>query len=198
MMKTVRVTGIFLTILVAFIATGLCGCTREMPQPTAMPMVPKEERWGIYALDLDTFETRLIYSSPDRLTTLRLNSIGDRLVFSKQVGGTTYEHEEIFTIGIDGQDIRQLTNNDLWDIYPAWSPDGTQIAFLSMGDSNLDIYIMNADGTQRKMLYDSGFHDADIHWSDDQIVFTSQSQIWIMKVDGTDARQLTDPPRAGE
>jgi Tol biopolymer transport system component len=163
-----------------------------------MPVVPEEERWGIYALDLDTLETRLIYNSPDRLTTLRINNSGDKFVFSKQVGGSSYEYDEIFTIGIDGQDLRQLTDNDLWDIYPAWSPDGTQIAFLSMGDSNLDIYVMNADGTQRELLYDSGFHDADIHWSGDQIVFTSQSQIWIMNEDGTNARQLTDPPRTAE
>ena len=197
-MKSVRVARIFFTILVVFTVIGLYGCTREMVQPTAMPMVPKEERWGIYALDLDTLETRLIYSSPDRLTTLRMNGSGDIFVFSKQVGGSSYEYDEIFTIGIDGQNLQRLTNNDLWDIYPAWSPDSTQIAFLSMGDSNLDIYVMNTDGTQRELLYDSGFHDADIHWSDDQIVFTSQSQIWIMKEDGTGARPLTDPPRAAE
>jgi hypothetical protein len=57
---------------------------------------------------------------------------------------------------------------------------------------------MDADGMNQRLLYDSGYHDADIHWVGDKIAFTRNSQIWIMEEDGTGATRLTDPPRAGE
>ena len=57
---------------------------------------------------------------------------------------------------------------------------------------------MNADGSNVQKLYDSGYHDADIDWAGDKIVFTSQSRIWKMQDDGTNPTILTNPPRAGE
>jgi len=170
----------------------------QAPTPTPEILMPSDDRWGIYALDLTTQGVQLLYSSPTKLSKLRLNSAGDRFVFSRMVGGSSYEHAEIFTVGIGGQDLQRLTDNTFWDLYPAWAPDGSRIAFLSWRDADLDIYSMNADGSDQALLYDSGFHDADIHWVGDQIVFTSGSRIWIMQDDGTGVRQLTDPPQAGE
>lgn len=40
---------------------------------------------------------------------------------------------EIETASIDGTDIRRLTDNDRMDNFPAWSPDGTRIAFIADG-----------------------------------------------------------------
>jgi Tol biopolymer transport system component len=196
--KVRQISNTLFIILAVFLVIDGYGCTVKMIKPTNEHEVPHEERWGIYSLNLNTFETRLIYSSSNRLTTLRLNDSGDRFVFSQRIGGDTLNNEEIFTIGVDGHGLNQLTNNEIWDIYPAWSPDGDQIAFLSMRDETLDIYRMNADGSHQTLLYDSGFHDADIDWVGDQIAFTSQSKIWIMREDGTEARPLTNPPRVGE
>ena len=170
----------------------------DAPSPTPATLVPSADRWGIYTLDLATQRVEQLYSSPLEISALRLNSVGDRFVFSAASGGSTNKHEEIFTVGIDGQGLQRLTDNAFRDIYPAWSPEGSEIAFLSWRDANLDIYVMNADGGNERRLYDSGFHDADIHWVGDQIAFTGNSRIWIMEDDGTRARQLTDPPRAGE
>ena len=43
--------------------------------------------------------------------------------------------------------LTQLTFNDVFDGAPAWSPGGKQSAFESRRDVNLEIYVMNADGT---------------------------------------------------
>ena len=64
--------------------------------------------------------------------------------------------KELFTMDPDGTDLEQLTSNGLDDVAPAWSPDGTQIAFeremppadpdgFSLPPS--DIYKMDTDGT---------------------------------------------------
>lgn len=46
------------------------------------------------------------------------------------------------------------------DSFPAWSPDGGAIAFTrDSGGSNLDIYVMNRDGSNAQRLTDSPGHD---------------------------------------
>jgi len=177
----------FAIVLIIFCAL-LCGCVE----------VPHDKKWGIYALDLQTQRISLIYSTSSQLTTLRLNTDGDTFVFSQFFGGDTYEYAEICTISLNGNNLQRLTNNSLWDLYPTWSPNGSQIAFLSLRDKDLDIYLMNRDGTEASMLYDSGSHDADIHWIDDMIVFTSNSSIWKINDDGSKPIKITNPPRAGE
>ncbi len=39
------------------------------------------------------------------------------------------------------------------DVFSAWSPDGTKIAFDSRRDGNFEIYVMNADGTNPTRLH---------------------------------------------
>ena len=63
---------------------------------------------------------------------------------------------EICVMNADGSNQRCLTNNRTAngqpdkslpeDRYPAWSPDGTQITFMSTRDGNTEIYRMDADG----------------------------------------------------
>ena len=161
-------------------------------------LVPHEERWGIYALDLAANTVELIYSASRKVSSLRLDSSGDRFAFSQKVGGGDNSHEEICTLRVDGTDFARLTNNTFWDLYPAWSPDGAQIAFLSNRDGNLDIFVMDAAGGNVRKLYDSGGHDADIDWRNGRIAFTRDSRIWLVNDDGANAEQVTDPPLAGQ
>jgi hypothetical protein len=166
--------------------------------PSTASIVPHEARWGIYRLDLESQEVVLLFSSPDRISFLRLNHCGDRLAFSQAVGGDDYEREEIFVIHTDGSNLSRLTDNDLWDLYPAWSPGDDKIAFLTQRDGSLGIFTMNVDGSAPEVLFDTMSHEADIDWVGDYIAFTKDSQIWIMQSDGSMAQPLTDPPRAGE
>jgi Tol biopolymer transport system component len=175
---------------------GMLGCDNKDPLPS-VPTVPRIGTWGIYALDLTTENVVLLYSSASKITFLNLNKAGDTLAFSQQFAGSADENEEICTIKIDGGEFRRITDNNLFDVYPVWSPDGTQLAFLSWRDNDLDIYVMANDGGNQGRLYDSGGHDADIDWVGDSIVFTSGSQIWIMQDDGTAPVRITDPPHAG-
>ena len=58
---------------------------------------------------------------------------------------------------IAGADERQgrgerFDTGDGMAINPAWAPDGTKIAFSSNDDGNEEIFIMNADGTNRTQI----------------------------------------------
>ena len=44
-----------------------------------------------------------------------------------------------------------------FDAAPAWSPDGSRIAFMSNRDGNPDIYTMNPDGSDAKQLTKNPF-----------------------------------------
>jgi len=168
--------------------------------------VPHEGKWGIYFYDLETEKTELVYSSATKISRIRLNNAGDRLVFYQQIGNSSEcvvegspinLCEEICSIRVDGEDYRRLTNNEYWDLVPCWSDDDSQIAFLSFRET-LDIFMMDADGSNIREIYDSGFHDSDLYYSNGKLAFTRNSQIWIMNEDGTSATQITDPLRAGE
>jgi Tol biopolymer transport system component len=167
--------------------------------PDAQNTVPHEGKYGIYVLNLATKKVELLYSTDNEIYTsaLRLNEQGEKLVFAQKTDETD-ESTEIFTIDIDGQNLKQITDNSYWDLYPAWSPDGAHVAFLSKRENDLDIYMMNADGSDQHLFYDSGSHDADIDWAGDIIVFTSESKIWSIKDDGTGLTQITDPANAGQ
>jgi len=166
--------------------------------PSSARVVPQEERWGIYRLDLDSQNLALIFSSPTKLSYLRLNNAGDRFVFSLKVGGDANSQEEIFALDTEGGSLQRLTDNNFWDLYPVWSPDDARIAFLSQRSNSLGIFVMNADGSNPTEVYDSGSHEADIDWVGNLIAFTRDSRIWIMKSDGNEVQPLSDPPRAGE
>lgn len=87
---------------------------------------------------------------------------------------------------------------------PAWSPDGTRIAFtkLDVSTGARDVWVVNADGSgARNLTAAMGEGDASSEyapaWSPDgsRIAFTVANygigaRIWIMNTDGSDPRQL--------
>jgi TolB protein len=162
--------------------------------------VPREGKYGIYELNLVTNRAAMIYSSDDEIYTsaLRLNSVGDTLVFAQKIDGSNDNNTEIFTVDVDGRNLKRVTTNSFWDLYPAWSPDGTQIAFLSKRDKDLDLYLMDNIGNNQHKLYDSGSNDADLDWAGDNIVFTSAFKIWSIKENGASPTQITNPANSGQ
>ena len=199
--KSLVAIAVLASIAVVAIVAASMLLRMEAPEktPETQDAVPHEGKYGIYVLDLATEKVSLLYSTDNELYTsaLRLNKQAEKFVFAQKTGETD-ESTEIVTIDVDGQNLQRLTDNNYWDLYPAWSPDGMRIAFLSKRDNDLDIYMMNTNGSDQHMFYDSGSHDADIDWAGDTIVFTSGFKIWSIKDDGTRLTQITNPTNAGQ
>ena len=79
---------------------------------------------------------------------------------------------------------------------PAFSPDGSKIAFVSERDGNPEIYVMDADGSNAQRLTDDPAADADPAWSADgtRIYFDADTDgnqdVYSMKADGSDYAEL--------
>ena len=67
----------------------------------------------------------------------------------------------------NGSGQTRLTNNDANDIFPAWSPDGSKIAFQSYRDGQAEIYVMNANGNGQTRLTNHDEYDGQPAWSPD-------------------------------
>ena len=102
---------------------------------------------------------------------------------------------EIVSSAIDGTDVRRLKKDKGVHVHPTWSPDGTQIAFVSGSRyRNKDLYVMDADGSNmRKIAPTNYIVGRPPAWSPDgsRIAFAGRDESWdgtvyTVRPDGSD------------
>src|SRR5256886_6238430 len=96
--------------------------------------------------------------------------------------------------------LRKVMDDTAVATEPAFSPDGSRIAFTSTRDGQAEIYVMDADGTSPARLTNSPGADGDASFTADgqSVVFHSQRtghrQIFLQPITSSDAVQLTQEP----
>jgi Tol biopolymer transport system component len=107
----------------------------------------------------------------------------------------------IFGADADGKHARRLTKEQgdpstpaglFFQLQPAWSPDGTEIAFSSARDGIAHVYVMNADGTGTRRLTNTSQGDEHPSWSTDGklIIFSREGALFAAPADGGKARRV--------
>jgi Tol biopolymer transport system component/uncharacterized protein YjdB len=135
------------------------------------------------------------------------NPSGTRIAFAvSQIDLATHEQiADIFAVDRNGMNMKRLTTASGYDDFPAWSPDGTRIAYRHYEtNGRMDVWVMNADGTSPVNLTAEMPDDSRQGlpaWSPDgsRIAFAAAhndfgyttASIWTMRADGSDKRQLT-------
>jgi Tol biopolymer transport system component len=194
----------------------------ETPLPTSTPLPPislsgnegliafYSERDGnaeIYVMNADgSGQTRLTDNAADDMDP-NWSPNGKHLVFTSDRDDpnpvTCFPkcNYEIYVMNSDGSEQTRLTDGAAADYHPAWSPDGTQILFVSERDGNQEIYVMDADGSSQRRLTNNSAADMRPTWSPDgapggeRIAFNTKRdgnwEIYVMNVDGSDQQRLT-------
>ena len=135
-----------------------------------------------------------IFFSLFLLFSMSCQSQEERIVFSSN----RYGNYDVFSMKVDGSDLKQLTTNKARDAWPKWSPDGTAVIFCSERLGKNQIFIMDADGKNQRNLSNNSFNELDPVISPDgkYIAFTTKAtgtyQLHVMNIDGTGRKRLTN------
>ena len=130
---------------------------------------------------------------------------GSQLVFISPCLGradffeTIYNESSLYIINADGSGLKQLTPAPGSDFEPAWSPDGTRIAFTSVRGGFRQIYSLDIETLEVSLLTNttSAIESSQPAWSPDgtKIAYMARRvgayQIWSMNADGQEAVQLS-------
>jgi hypothetical protein len=119
---------------------------------------------------------------------------GNQIVFV-----TTRDNDqgEIYTIGANGNGVKRITNNSVYDGMPSWSPDGKKIAYISYVNSQYRVWVMNTDGSAAVQLSQEAYSAHPV-WSKDgsQIGYDADGdrdgwqELWVMNSDGSNRHQV--------
>jgi len=181
--------------------------------------------WALYDYDIYTAAAdgsgkRLLFRSPRYDAEATVSPDGKRIVFTSVRDGDL----DIYTMNVDGTDVRRLTNTLGYDGGAFFSPDGKSIVFRSyhpdtaedsatyrrllaqnlVRPSRMEIWVMNADGTERRQVTRLGGANFAPYFHPDgrRIIFSSNHSnprsrnfdLFLVNLDGTGLEQVTNSP----
>jgi TolB protein len=178
--------------------------------------------WALYEYDLFIADAngknvRQLTNEKGYDAEATISTDGRKIVFTSVRNGDL----DIYTMNADGSNVRQVTNEPGYDGGAFFSPDGTQIVYRGahpesdqelaeyrrllgqalVRPSKLDIYVMNADGSNKRRVTNIGAASFApfFHPNGRQIIFSSNMNdprgrnfdLYLINVDGTGLERVT-------
>ena len=134
--------------------------------------------------------------------------VGGQILFTCYTGPGG--HGGLFLLDVATGQVRAVTSDRAWNYGATWSPDGTQIVYMSTREGRSDLYVMDLSngGRVRRLTNGRGFNE-EPSWSPDGAWIAFQStrdgikaplsprrlykELYLVHPDGTDLRRLTQP-----
>ena len=154
---------------------------------------------SLWTVDITGENRNILYAGPNTIVGADWSPDGSTIAFAMVVNPP--DQYEIFLMNADGTNVRQLTYG-LPGIGGSldWSPDGRQLLIYAGPPGDKNIFLVNVLDETAVQLTAGGNNAASSFSPDGQwIAFNSlrnndQADIFIMRPNGTDLRQVTDNP----
>jgi len=147
----------------------------------------------LYVSDLSTGQTRRISARNGLNTGGAWNPVNGILAATLSLDGNS----DIYTLDPrSGRQLAKLTSTPGIDTSPVWSPDGSQLAFVSERSGGAQVYVMPASGGSARRVTFHGSHNTDPAWSPDgeRLAYVSRDgnfDVFTCKLDGRGVVRIT-------
>jgi TolB protein len=154
---------------------------------------------SLWTVDTTGENADLLYAGPNTIVAVDWSPTGERIAFAMAVDQP--DAYEVFLMSADGSNVRQLTRG-----VPGiggsldWSPDGRFLLLHAGAAGDKNIFLVDVAAETAVQLTNGGNNAASSFSPDGQwIAFNSlrnndQADIFIMRPDGSDLRQVTTDP----
>lgn len=158
----------------------------------------QDREYHIYVMNDDGRNIKKIISYPESVGLLRWSPDGQQIAFVKDTDPSNRVTRNTFIMNTDGTNVRQLTSYQGSDRGLAFSPDGKKLLVSrhpNSGGEMRGLHVIDIESGDTQQI--SNTRTGGVDWSPDgkQIIFLhevafqwEEFNLWIMNVDGTDAR----------
>ncbi len=178
---------------------------------------PVNNTYDVFIANDDGSDLRQLTTEMGYDAEATVSPVGDRVVFTSMRNGDL----DLYSMNLDGTDVRQLTDRIGYDGGAFYSPDGSKIVWRAhypaegpemedyqrllaqdmLRPGDLEIWVMDADGSNKRRLTDLGGANFAPYWhpSGEKIIWSSnhldpdgrEFELFMINLDGTGLKQIT-------